>query len=361
MKNHWMQTALAGLLAAGLLVPAASGQVASGQEAAPPLPANVVPLRVTLQETGDQPRPSDYWIGIALGELPALAKQQLNLEHGLVVEDVLPDSPAAKALVQQYDVLVLAGEKELREPSDILKAVEEAKETELPIVVVRKGQRQTVRVTPARRPKPQSAETSPGDGPAHAALPQSALKKLEEALAELKGQDQLEILLARPGVVAHRLKVAMLPDNMSVSVSKEGDGPAKVHVKREGKEWTTTVDKLGELPEDVRSQVEQLLGTAIHPMLAARARAVVSGPQRTIVRGVAPPQAVLPKPVPPQPATTAARLHAYRVAESPAGLEAKLDQILKKLDALENKSLDQLQEEVKRLRKELDELRSTKP
>jgi hypothetical protein len=92
----------------------------------------------------------------------------------------------------------------------------------------------------------------------------------------------------------------------------------------------------------------------------------VGGPDRTTVRGlpgVAQPQVLLPKPLPPQAvqppqgATTTARLHAYRVAEKDQGLEAKLDQILKKLDALESKSLEQLQDEVKRLRKELDELR----
>jgi hypothetical protein len=68
---------------------------------------------------------------------------------------------------------------------------------------------------------------------------------------------------------------------------------------------------------------------------------------------------VLPKPLPPQPspAGTTARLHAYRVAEKDQGLEAKVDLILKKIDSLESKSLEQLQEEVKRLRKELDELR----
>jgi hypothetical protein len=57
------------------------------------------------------------------------------------------------------------------------------------------------------------------------------------------------------------------------------------------------------------------------------------------------------------PATGPAQLHGYRVWNRDDGVEAKLNLILKKLETLESKSLEELHEEVKRLRKELDELR----
>jgi hypothetical protein len=60
---------------------------------------------------------------------------------------------------------------------------------------------------------------------------------------------------------------------------------------------------------------------------------------------------------PATPAPQTARLHAYRV-ESRGGVEAKVDQILKKLDALDSRSIDELKKEVQRLRKEVDELRN---
>ena len=41
----------------------------------------------------------------------------------------------------------------------------------------------------------------------------------------------------------------------------------------------------------------------------------------------------------------------------PGGVEAKVDQILKKLDALDSGSIEELKKEVERLRKEVDELR----
>ena len=370
MTKLWMKICLAALLAAGTFSPAAVGQ---GEAAPRPTQVLVDPVRVTLEGDADHlyafaadeaPPLGEYWIGIMLGDLPELARQQLQLEHGLVVEDVVPDSPAAKAEIKRFDVLVQAGDKPLHEPADILKAVEAAKESELPVVLIRTGDRLTLKVTPTKRPQPQAQQASPGEAAAPSDLRKLSLKKLEEALAELKaegGEQQLGLYFARPAVVSARYKPAELPKNMTISVTKEGDAPAKVHVKRDDKEWTTTVDKLQELPEDVRSQVEQLLGKAVHPMLVARSRALVGGPAMTVrsLPGVAPPQMMLPKPLPsqPGPAGTTARLHAYRVAEKDQGLEAKVDLILKKIDSLESKSLEQLQEEVKRLRKELDELR----
>jgi S1-C subfamily serine protease len=64
-----------------------------------------------LVVTDDTPPLGEYWIGIALGELPEVVKQQLQIENGLVVEDVLPDSPAAKAEFKKFDVLLKAADK----------------------------------------------------------------------------------------------------------------------------------------------------------------------------------------------------------------------------------------------------------
>ena len=50
----------------------------------------------------------EYWLGVQIAELPEVAKQQLGVDQGLVVEDVMPDSPAAKAEIRKHDILVKA-------------------------------------------------------------------------------------------------------------------------------------------------------------------------------------------------------------------------------------------------------------
>jgi hypothetical protein len=192
-------------------------------------------------------------------------------------------------------------------------------------------------------------------------------------LRELKGQDgaarALELYFPRPGVVAQRTvtaRIAELPKNLKISITREGDGPAKIHVEREGKVWDTTSDKLDDLPEDVRGQVEQMLSQVIRPMLSARARQLVVPKGANVVPPLLAPQPVAPgtpavTPSPNSPAATPAksRLHAYRIAEGKDSLEAKVDQILKKLGADDDdKTLERLRDEVERLRKEVDALKN---
>src|SRR5688572_7138696 len=171
---------------------------------------------------------SDYWIGVGIGELADIVKHQLGIEHGLVVNDAYPDSPASKAGFQQHDILTKVGDKALKEPADLVKAVDEAKETELSITLLRGGKEMTLKVSPMKRPEPEVRETQILRVPAGASGElQAEIKKLEEALAQLKGKvggDGLSLMFARPGVVtAHAFtRSANLPKDLSVSVTKEG-------------------------------------------------------------------------------------------------------------------------------------------
>jgi PDZ domain-containing protein len=403
--NFMVSKSIRNWLALGFVGAAAPLAMVWGQAAAPPaqdkapdeavpkatvvteLLQHAIPLKVELKgapetvlaliddEKQEHVKASEYWIGIALGELPAVAKKQLKLEHGLVVEDVMPDSPAAKAEFKQHDVVVLVGDKPVDEPMDVVTAVEQAKDKEIRVVLFRDGKEMAVKVTPVKRPKPTTAAEAAAEAVKPEEIQKLAIKKLEDALLELKGKtgQDLGLYLARPGVVdagagASTHHAVELPKNMTISITREGDAPAKIHVKRDDKEWNTTSDKLSELPEDVRSQVEQMLSRVVHPMLSAKVRSLVvprMAPEpRTVAPLVSPPTVIKPKttvtvptpPTPPTPSTTA-RFRAYQV-ERGEGTEAKLDLILKKLETIENKSIEQLQDEVKRLRKELDELRS---
>src|SRR5262245_30443420 len=148
--RKWIALGLVGALAP---IAGALSQEAQGQEGAPPVPQYPVPLEVTLrapseaedvialiadgvqaiaaavdETAADEAPTSEYYIGIALGELPAVAKTQLKLEHGVVIDEVLPDSPAAKAEFKPQDILIRVGEAKVEQPADIVKAVEEAKD-----------------------------------------------------------------------------------------------------------------------------------------------------------------------------------------------------------------------------------------
>ena len=432
MKMSW--TKWLGTSAAGAVVGLAA-QLAAGQSNVVPVapartvtaPPQVVEVVGEANEGGDflirvaeaakegaaeELPKSDYWIGIALGDVPEVARQQLGVEQGLLVIEVMNDSPAAKAEFKVNDILLRAGDAKLGAPADLIKAVDAGKEKELAIVLLRGGKERTLKITPIKRPKEDSEARHfeirlPG-GEIKADV-KADIKKLEEALAQLKikaGSGPLGIMLARPGVVpppAHVdvLKLAELPKGMKIAVIKEGNEPTKLHVERDGKTWDVTEDKLDDLPEDLRPHVQQMLGRRVAIMRAATGAGAAPGgriefrlapttaatPAAPVPPAApAPPTALIPTaprrtatapyPAPPAPVYTpvtpytpgtpvtppqVARLHTYRVETAGGGVESKLDAILKKLDQLESKSVEQLEKEVKQLRKELDELRGKSP
>ena len=113
-------------------------------------------------------KPTPY-IGVITTPPPAVLSAQLGLSEGfgLVVSDVLPDSPAAKAGVQRYDVLTKFNDQQLVDSgqfSTLVRALK--KDTEASLTLVRKAQEQKVivkideRLLPERRSFP-----SPGGFP----------------------------------------------------------------------------------------------------------------------------------------------------------------------------------------------------
>lgn len=107
-------------------------------------------------------KPTPY-IGVITTPPPAVLSAQLGLAEGfgLVVSDVLPDSPAAKAGVQRYDVITKFNDQQLVDSgqfSTLVRALK--KDTEASLTLIRKAQEQKVtvkideRLLPERRSFP---------------------------------------------------------------------------------------------------------------------------------------------------------------------------------------------------------------
>ena len=54
-------------------------------------------VALTDDEKSDESPTTEYWLGVQVAAVPEIAKRQLAIDHGLAVEDVSPNSPAAKA------------------------------------------------------------------------------------------------------------------------------------------------------------------------------------------------------------------------------------------------------------------------
>jgi len=210
-------------------------------------------------------RVSDYWIGLECYPAePALAAQlKLPEGQGLVVHHVAPESPAAKAGLKQYDVLVKAGGKPVGKVGELVDAVEAAKDKSLSLEIVREAKPKKIDVKAAKRPE----HLLPGGPLGRAPIPVpgnpdlEALRKWYEHLKPGAGPP-MQFRFFQPGTILPRGAPVHppLPGNMSVAISKHGDEPAKIVVSQDGKKWEVTEKELDKLPKDVRAHVERMLG-----------------------------------------------------------------------------------------------------
>ncbi len=223
---------------------------------------------------------SPYWIGVICNPADESLRAQLKLDKkGLVIVEVMPDSPASSAGLAPHDVLIKAGELTLTEGGDLVKAVEEVKEGELKIMLLRGGDPLDVVVKPASRPGEQKKffewSTPYGD---------EVRKKIEMAFEAAPGR-RARMRFIHPGMLLPHALSGDLPDGMSVSITKSGSEPAKIVVKRSDESWEVTEDTLDKLPEDVRKVIVPF---------SARARAMRIAPPQVAVRKVEAPQAPFP-------------------------------------------------------------------
>jgi hypothetical protein len=230
--------------------------------------------------------PYEYWLGIQFRPTFPALRAQLHLPEGqgIVVDAVVPDSPAAKAGIAQYDVILKADDKKISDISNLQQAVEAAKDKEMKLEIIRDGQPKTIAVTPAKRPEELRIPAPP---------PESDLEAFRKWIEHMQpgagfGQNgPMQFRFFRPGVILpHGSPIhPPLPGNMTITISKTGDKPADIAVKMGDEKWEVTEKDLDKLPENIRPYVDRMLGMA-------------TGAGTGNVRWM--PEVFVPQPTPPQ-------------------------------------------------------------
>src|SRR4030095_5539225 len=105
-------------------------------------------------------------LGLETSQVPTVVSEQLGLSKGLglVVEYVVPNSPAAAAGIQQNDILKMLHKQVLIEPSQLRKLLQTFSDgTDVTLTILRKGQEQKVTIKLSKKERPQRHSWSPGD------------------------------------------------------------------------------------------------------------------------------------------------------------------------------------------------------
>ncbi len=211
------------------------------------------------------PLASPYYIGVALHRVskPLRAHVELPEGVGLIVAYVFKESPATRAEIQRHDILLQADGHDLRRIGDLEEVVSDhAREnnlTQFTLDIIRRGQRQTLWVTPAIRPVPPKVER-----PGFRELSREERKMLQRMRVR-EGRLNFDALrpirpLSPPEVPF--IPNGWIPDGVSISMQRENDGPTRITVQRGDETWEVEGDDaaaLAELPEDLRPMVEKML------------------------------------------------------------------------------------------------------
>jgi hypothetical protein len=144
-------------------------QTADGKTQRLELPLNAegnsIELHASDVESIELPSLPKFVIGVSLSEVPDSLRAHLSLAegNGIMVGAVVPDSPAAKAGLQQYDLLLKSGDRDLKVAKDLQEIVDSSEGKAVSVSVQRKGQPLTIELTPIKREDlqfPQNGEFS---------------------------------------------------------------------------------------------------------------------------------------------------------------------------------------------------------
>jgi hypothetical protein len=213
--------------------------------------------------------------GIVVTPVPKPLVKQLKLkDEGVLIIHVRKDSAAAKADVQEDDVLLTIDDKPVKEPHELVIAVEDAPEKERSLKLLRAGETLVVKVTPEKPPE--------GEGPGffdkrvhvngdQLILDIREIRELEKTIRD-KVRDagvDLRLQFIEPGAFlprganfAFQGRRTDLPEDLSITIRKKGKEPADVEVKKGEQTWSVKENDLAPLPDEVRKDVEGYLGHA---------------------------------------------------------------------------------------------------
>jgi serine protease Do len=149
------------------------------------------------------PKVPMIFLGVETSQVPDVVSEQLGLAKGLglVVDYVVPDSPAASAGIQQNDILKMLNDQILIEPSQLRKLLQTFSDgTDVTLTILRKGQEQKVTVKLAKKEMPQRHSLMPGENyDLHWDFDETG--SLGEQMQELKEQLKEQLGDAQRGII----------------------------------------------------------------------------------------------------------------------------------------------------------------
>ncbi len=225
-----------------------------------------------------------YWIGIHGRSVESDVLRthlQLAEEMGVVVEEVLPKSPAAKAGLRRHDIILRVNNDAVDNMQVLQSQVRASKEKPLELEIIRLGKQEKLVIIPELIPENMASNRS---RPANAFgqfngqlqgrnLEGDMMQQLLEQLGarnlgfganfrENGFRDNGQRLPEARRLNPNQIPNGQMPNGLSISIQRNNNGPAKIIVKQGDKTWQiedNDPESLNQLPDDVRPFVQRML------------------------------------------------------------------------------------------------------
>ena len=210
-------------------------------------------------------RDRTLWIGTTCFPATTALRSQLSIPagQGLLVRDVVRDSPAEVAGIEQNDLLLEADKESLSRPRDLVRIVTHSEGKPIGITLMRSGQRKSVTVTPRSRiNRPRGKNFAGVDRP----LLREWIDQLVPSTPGQRNNQGLERL--GPGLdefLGNGELLANLPDNVQIILGGEEGQPLKFVIEKDGEKWEVDTNDLGGLSGRLLPLMEQMLGPDVIP------------------------------------------------------------------------------------------------
>ncbi len=248
-----------------------------------------------LQRFATQPKLSDFWIGVQCGDVTPPLRSHLGLgeKEGVLVEWVMPESPAEKAGVELYDVILKVNDKPVATATDIIKIVDETKGGELTVSAIRKGKPIELKITPDKRPDNAKLPAMPprqhmfrsiepgviienAEPGSQYRMPQKEMTEdMRRMLEQVQKQFEEQMknfpesggfrFESTPGTIGPMLNfggVGAGMNMMQIAIEPaQGDREATLTVRKNGQTWS--VSQFSDLPESVQKDVAEILENTV--------------------------------------------------------------------------------------------------
>ncbi|MDR3109272.1 MAG: PDZ domain-containing protein [Planctomycetaceae bacterium] len=238
----------------------------------------------------------DYWIGVAVAPVPESLLGQFGVDEAkgglIVVEKIVPQSPAETAGLKRGDILLKYGGKELYSFNELVKQVSSGKDKPQKVEIIRGGKNQEIEITASERPaalRQNALLGAPGNGLGFGMMPgqqelhfkfdgnnsEEMMRQMQEFMRQIQAQGNAKII--HGGIFPAPQGTSMTTatskvqvsdgnvDRLEVATTTGTDGKTTFRVKRftnkdgNQQENLWEVSSLDDLPEDIREDVREMM------------------------------------------------------------------------------------------------------